>query len=566
MGLLVSLFRRSLENPSTPLSAPDDWLFDSLGSFRASSGVNVNRETALTLDVFWRCVSLISGDVSRLPLYVYKRTDAGKEIDEGHPAYPLLAEDACDEISALDFKRVLTLHALTEGNGYAYIIRDRAGRPKELWPLSPMKTYPVRANGRLWYVTQIGSGAEGEDRKLPSEDVFHLKGLSFDGLVGYNAVAKMREALGLALAHENFGSIFFRNQATPKVVLKHPGRLKPEAIANLRESWERMHSGLENSHRTAILQEGVDIATLTINARDSQLIESKAFSRIQICNFFGVPPHKVGDSSRTSYNSLEQENEAYVDDGGGLGYWLPAWQTEARRKLLSDGEKAARSHCIEHNTRQLLRANLTARTQYYTQMLAAGVLNPNEVREEEGYNPRDGGDDYMVPLNMQKAPPEGLPDPEPPTAAGEKPEKTQEKPDAGEDRALAGVYGKLVADATRRMVRRIGKHAQRAAKNPADFMAWLDKFEGEHRSIIAEALYPAWHAATGREESGPLAVDRLLADLRADLSNLADDATPKTLESRVSQLVANWARDWPGYFAEIATQERLAWKNQKTAA
>jgi HK97 family phage portal protein len=266
MGLLTSLFRRSLENPSTPLSAPDDWLFDSLGSFRASSGVNVNRETALTYAPYWRCTSLLSGDVAKLPLCVYRTSERGKEHAKDHPAYRLLRYQTSPELMALQFKRVLTLHAIAEGNGYAYIQRDGAGRPLELWPLSPMKTYPVRENQRLWYVTEVGA----RQRKIRSEDMFHLKGLSFGGLVGYSVVAKMRESIGLALAFDNFGSIFFRNNARPNVVLKHPGRLKPEARLNLRESWERMHSGLENAHRTAILEEGLDLTVLQHNARDQR--------------------------------------------------------------------------------------------------------------------------------------------------------------------------------------------------------------------------------------------------------------------------------------------------------
>jgi HK97 family phage portal protein len=546
MGLLVNLFRRSLENPSTPLSAPDDWLFDSLGSFRASSGVNVNRETALTLDTYFRCAALISGDAGKLPLLTYKKTGKGKEIDQDHAAYHLLYEESSEELSALHFKRVLTFHAMCEGNGYSYINRDRAGRPIELWPLSPMKTYPVREGRRLWYVTQFGGGDHLQQRKLPGEDVFHLKGLSFDGLVGYSVVAKMRETLGLAIAYENFGSMFFKNQAVPKAVLVHPGRLKPEAIINLRESWERMHSGLENSHRTAVLQEGMDVKTLTIDAEKSQLMEGKNFSRVQICNFFGVPPHKAGDASRTSYNSLEQENEAYIDDGGGLGYWLAAWEAEARLKLLSDAERETRSHCIAFKKNGMLRANLTARTQYYVSMLQNGVFNPNEVREEEGYNPREGGEEYMVQLNMQpnKAadPADNKPDP-PPTPddkpALPAPGKKQKKP-----RALLSCHKTLIADATRRMVKRIGVYACKAARKPPEFMQAIDRLV-DHRAVIWDALSPAIRAAKGKEDCPCAEVDDLLSALRDDLLEAAGRATAKDLEGEINALADQWEAEWP---------------------
>lgn len=406
----ISRLRRSLENPSTPLSAPDDWLFDALGSFRASSGVNINRETALTYDAYFRCIALISGDVAKLPLYVCKRTaDKGELHDEEHPAYAILRDKFTAEHTALIAKRVLTFHAMSEGNGYGYILRDKSpkggGRPLEVWPMSPVKTYPVREGRRLWYVTEV----DHSPRKIPAEDVLHIRGLSFDGLAGYQAVAKMRETLGMGIAAENFGSIFFRNNARPNVVIRHPGKLKPEARSNLRESWERMHSGLENAHRTAILDEGMDVTPLMHNARDSQLLELKGFTRVQVCNFFGVPPHKVGDNSRTSYNSLEQENESYVDDGGGLGYWLAAWQAESWDKLLTEEEKKTRSHLVKFELRKLLRANVQVRTTYYCQLLDRGVFNANEVRAEEGFNPREGGDQYRVALNTKDA---NAPDPE----------------------------------------------------------------------------------------------------------------------------------------------------------
>ena len=353
----------------------------------------------MTYDTYWRCVALLSGDVAKLPLSVFQRGPAGKQVDERHPAYRLLRHEASPEIASLLWKRVMAFHAISEGNGYSYISRDGAGRPLELWPLNPIKTYPVRENKKLWYVTEVGA----EPRKIPASDVFHLMGLSYDGLVGYKAVAKMREALGLALAADNYGSIYFRNNARPSIVLEHPGKLKPEAKVNLRESWERMHSGLENAHRTAVLEEGMKANPLSINAKDSQLLELKGFSRVQICNFFGVPPHKVGAGSNASYNSLEQENEAYTEDGGGLGYWLSAFAAECWRKLLTEEEKAGESYTVEFQLRNMLRANLTARTQYYATMVQNGILSPNECRDEEGYNHREGGDVYVVPTSPHTA-------------------------------------------------------------------------------------------------------------------------------------------------------------------
>jgi len=542
MGLLTEIFRRSLENPSTPLSAPDDWLFDSLGSFRASSGVNVNRETLLTWDAYWRCVNLISGDAAKLPLCVYQKTDTGKQHATDHDAYRLLRYKSCPELMALMLKRVLTFHGLSEGNGYAYILRDKAGRPLELWPLSPMKTYPVREDSTLWYVTEVNA----QQRKIRSENIFHLKGLSFDGLVGYSAVSKIRETGGMALATENFGSIFFRNNARPNVVLKHPGRLKPEAKQNLRESWERMHSGLENAHRTAVLEEGMDIVTLQHNARDAQLLELKGFTRLQVANFFGVPPHKVGDSSRTSYNSLEQENEAYLDDGHGLGYWLAAWEAEAWDKLLSEEEKDSLSHTVEFDRSGLLRANLGARTTYYTAMLTNGVLSPNEVRAQEGLNPRDGGDDYLTPLNLSNGADQGGAGDEDP---GPDPGQT---PDRAVPLRLIDAHRELLTDALARMAHRLAFHARRAAKKPGEFLGWLDQLDGEHREVIAAALAPAVTAGAVLldEIRSPAAVtEELLGTFRAELLTLAGATRARELEAAVEAFCTRWEGQTPRQLA-----------------
>jgi len=554
VGLLTSLLSRSLENPSTPW----DQAFTDCGAV-SKSGARVDVNSALGYDAFWRCVSLISGDVSKLPLTVYRRDkDGGKNEDESQPAYWLLQYQVNDAITALQWKRVMTLHALMLGNGYSYIVRDGAGTPTELWPLNPQVTHPERVNGVIWYITQVGQ----ETRKLPAEDVWHLMGLSGDGMAGYDVISCMKEVLGKGLAGDEFESRFFSNNARPNVVLKHPGKLKPEAKINIRESWERIHKGLANAHKTAVLEEGMDVTTLQHNLRDSQTQELKAFTRVQIANYFGVPPHKLGDNSRTSYNSLEQENEAYIEDGGGLGYWLPAFAAECWRKLLTEKQKASQKWTIAFKTRGLLRANLSTRTTYYIGMLQNGVLSANEVREEEGYNPREGGDEYLIPLNMTDAnaepgepgggdeggngtggsqtPPAPAPTPPPPE------QKALPSPVPPQDvfRApgeMIEPLRDLVRDAYGRMVRRIGHAAQRAAREPGKFLAFVDSLEADHLDTVAEALGPVLRAARGllgtTADGGEEAQD-LLEGFRADFLQLAGDCTAASLASGVATYMA----------------------------
>jgi HK97 family phage portal protein len=271
MGLLTALFqRRSIENPSTPLSSPDDWLYGALGAGKSSSGVNVNRETALTYSPFWRGVNLISKDVGKLPCKTERREGRAWVEATEHSAYGLLRHKANDAMTAMVFRTTLQGHALCEGNGYAYIWRNGAGEPDYeaggLTILNPRQVTPIRYNGTLWYIYQFQTG---ETRRLPYTDVIHIKGFSFDGLIGYNLVHKARECLGLAMGREVYASVFFRNAAIPKVVIQVPKghKMSPEAVTNLRTSWERMHSGLEQSHRTAVLEEGAEAKILSVCRR-----------------------------------------------------------------------------------------------------------------------------------------------------------------------------------------------------------------------------------------------------------------------------------------------------------
>lgn len=428
MASLTRLLRRSLENPSTPLSAPDDWLYDALGARRSSSGVRVNPQTALTYSAWWRGCDLISGGLAKLPLRVYRWQGKARQRATDHPAYKPLRHKANRDTKSFDWKKVLQVHALSLGNGYSYIARDGAGRPLELLQLNPTTTYPVRENGVLWYVVQP---PKAELRKVPAADILHFKGLSWDGLVAYSVISKAREALGLGLAMEAYGSLFFGNGARPAVILEHPGRLSKRARANLRRTWEKIHAGLENAHRTAILEEGMRVRPFALSARDAQLLEERQMQIREIANFLGLPAHKLGDTSRAGYNSLEQENQSYLDDS--LDPWLVGWEEECRDKLLTEQEKEDDEYTIEFDRRGLVRANLQARGSYYSTGLQNGWLCIDEVRGEEGLNPLPNnlGEKHYKQVNLAEIgaedPPEEDPA-DPPADDKPKPDPTSTDP------------------------------------------------------------------------------------------------------------------------------------------
>jgi HK97 family phage portal protein len=541
MGILARLLgSRSLENPTTSLSEPDDWLYDALGSTPSSSGERVNGQSSLTYSPFWRGVNLISRDVAKLPLLPYKRVGEGKERATDHQLYPLLRHKPNREMTAFVFWQTLIGHALTEGNGLAYIFRRGDGTPEELIPLLPGSSYPVRVAGQLWYVTMVN----GEQRKLRPENVFHLKGLSFDGLSGYSLHQKAKDSLGLGLALRTYASKFFRNNAQPALIIEHPKTLSPEAAKKLMAAWDRIHSGLDNAHRTGVLEEGAKAVALKSTARESQLTESRQFEIREVANWLGVPPHKLGDTTRTAFSSLEQENQSYLDDA--LDPWLVNAEQECREKLLSEEEKRTDTICIEFLRQALIRADVTARGQFYNTALQSGWMNRDEVRARENMNPLPNGEGqkYFIPMNMgetggdkpaaggKKKPPSDPPTPDSASSADD-----QEGDDAAADRAaMVGVSRGALVDVIRRMTKRLSVHARKSMRT-SSLVEWNAE---EHRGVLVEALWPVTACvaiATRRKLDASTIASQLIQEVRVAVGQVDAAAADAALELLPQQLV-----------------------------
>lgn len=478
MGRRRKRSRRSLENPTVPLTgaALAELLDDAGGKSAAGTKVTANR--VLGYPPAWRAVNLIAGDVGKLPLRVYRQTGANREPAPDHPAYRLLLRKPNPLMTAFTFKQTVMGHVLLRGNGYAYVDRDGAGRPTQLLVLDPCRVTPVKVGGRLWYVYEVP--VRGNLRKLPAEDVLHVKGLGYDGLQGYPVLQLAKDSFGAALAARDHSGRYFKNGARPGGVLKHPGKLTDTARRNMRESWERIHSGLENAHKVAILEEGTDYSGFSSNARDAQLLESRAFDAKEIANIFGVPTHKLGDSDKVAYNSLGEENQSYYDDT--LSRWLQLFAEEGHDKLLSEEEKAKETHCVAFDYQEIARANLQVQADLAVKGLGAGIFNQDEARALFGYNPLPGGKGqrYFVPTTLVPVDQAGKPTaPTPPPA-----------PDPAPARRAIPAGLKLVAeDVAGRMARRLLTHFERAQKARTDFHA------REHEPVMAEAFGPVSAAA-----------------------------------------------------------------------
>lgn len=448
------------------------------GASKAISGVRVTPKKALGYPAVWRAVSLISGDVGKLPLLVYRQTGKNKEPDSAHPAYRILLRKPNDAMTAFVFKQTLMLHALIHGNGYAYIDRTGAAVVKQLLILDPECVEPIRVNGVLWYLYKPPDGSEW--RKLPADEVLHVKGLGYDGLQGYPVLKVARDALGAAIAARDHSARYFANGARPGGVLEHPGKLTDQARRNMRESWERVHKGLENAHKVAILEEGTKYQGFASNARDAQLLETREFDAREVANIFGVPTHKLGDPSKVAYNSLGEENQSYYDDT--LSRWLKVFAEEAHDKLLSDEEKRTESHCVDFDYQEIQRANLPAQVDFVDKLVKAGIINQDEGRGVFGYNPLpDGkGQRFFIPNTLVPVEDAGKAN-QPPAPA---PEPQKEAPRKGVPAGLRAV----VVDVAGRMARRLATHAEKAARSDLD--KWLAEGIREHVPVIADAFAP----------------------------------------------------------------------------
>lgn len=297
MGLLSGLFN-SRDKPENRTSGSAFSFF--LGG--TTSGKYVNERTSMQMTAVYCCVRILSEAVAGLPIHLYRYTDVGgKEKAVDHPLYFLLHDEPNTEMTSFVFRETLMTHLLLWGNAYAQIIRNGKGEVIGLYPLMPDRmTVDRDENGNLYYeYTRYSEDAKTMNTKdttvrLSPRDVLHIPGLGFDGLVGYSPIAMAKNAIGLAIATEEYGSKFFANGAAPSGVLEHPGVLKDPA--KLRDSWTQTFGGSHNANKVAVLEEGVKYTPISISPNEAQFLETRKFQIDEIARIFRVPPHMIGPS------------------------------------------------------------------------------------------------------------------------------------------------------------------------------------------------------------------------------------------------------------------------------
>ena len=319
----------------------------------SSAGKIVNERSAMQMTAVYACVRILSEAIAGLPLHMYRyKEDGGKEKAIDHPLYLLLHDEPNPEMSSFVFRETLMTHLLLYGNAYAQIIRNGKGEIIGLYPLMANKMSVNRdTNGQLYYQYTRSSDeaptAKGETVVLMPSDVLHIPGLGFDGLVGYSPIAMAKNAIGLAIATEEYGSKFFANGAAPSGVLEHPGTIKDPS--KVRDAWMSQFGGSSNSGKVAVLEEGMKYSPISISPEQAQFLETRKFQINEIARIFRVPPHMVGDLEKSSFSNIEQQSLEFVKYT--LDPWVVRWEQSIQRTLLSPTEKkrtAPRRLCQPH--------------------------------------------------------------------------------------------------------------------------------------------------------------------------------------------------------------------------
>ena len=389
MNILKRLFGG--EQRSMTTRDVDGW--QNLLGAKTRSGVQVDTAAALSIPAALSAVRLLSEAVASLPLIVYERAE-GRIRAVTHPLYSLLHEQPNHRHSPFQLKEMMMLSLLVDGNSYAFIQRDAVGQPVALWPVQASRvTVRQDDNGNVTYEINTSSGQV----VYRPDEILHIAGLSFDGLTGRSPISLARESLGSAVAELQHGSSFFKNSSIPSGVITHPGQLSEQGQELLKSSWQSAYGGTVASGKTAILEEGMKFEPIKFNNKDSQWLESRAFSVKEIARIFRVPPHLLGDLEKASYASIEQQNLDFLTYS--LRPWLCRIEEAVNLQLLYEHER--QQYFAEFLTADLLRADTKNRFESYQTALQSGWLSINEVRQRENMPTVPGGDKLFIELNRE---------------------------------------------------------------------------------------------------------------------------------------------------------------------
>ena len=389
-------FFRARDKPNKQAS-PQDAVSAAPGFYYGTSlaGKSVTPTSAIQVSAVYACVRVIAETVASLPLHVYEATDTGSRKANEHPLYRLLHDEPNTEMTSFVWRETMLSHLLLYGNSYCQIIRSGRSKIVGLYPLLPDRmTVDRDSKGKLTYTYTT---SDGKIAYLAPEDVLHIPGLGFDGVMGYSPIALEKAAIGLGIAAEEYGSKFFANGARPSGILTHPNTVKDPAA--LRASWNAAYGGSGNASRVAVLEEGMTFTPLSIPNNEAQFLETRKFQVTEICRIFRVPPHMIGDLERATFSNIESQNISFAVHT--IRPWLVRIEQAINKTLIPENEKGR--YYAQFNIDGLMRGDYKSRMEGYAIARQNGWMSANDIRALENLNPisaEEGGNAFLVNGNM----------------------------------------------------------------------------------------------------------------------------------------------------------------------
>jgi HK97 family phage portal protein len=545
-------WRLEVSNPRTPAYWVEK-LFG--GGDMTASGIRVTPENALGVTAIFAAVHMIAEDIATLPLYTYEQLKPrGKRMATELPIYNLLLNQPNPEMTSVNMTEAQMGHVLLRGNYYTEIDWDQGMRPLALWPLRPDKMRVLRNGvdvvindgqaqaGELVYRYTLPNGQE---KDFPAYRIHHVRGFGGDGIIGYSPIRLAREAVGLAMATEEFGGRFFGNDARPGVVLTHPGHLSKTAKEDLRDSWEDRHKGLSNAQRVAVLEEGLSVTEIGVPPEDAQFLQTRTFQINEAARMYRIPPHMLAELTKETGSTSATESLDYTK------YSLRPWAVRREKQIDKDLLPGTGRYFAHHQMSALLRGDDLSRWQTNQVKWQIGTHNANDILEDEDENPLPGdlGSRYFVPLNYVPVDDVGVGSGTPPQP---KEPGDQINPNGGHSMRsarnavargrLRDAYRPLFADALGRCLRREEADVMRQARKSfgsrgaGDFDGWLDTFYGQDQAdFVARAVRPVIESYG--EAIGQDACDQVGASF-AD----GQDSIRAMLGTYTSDLAGGWCR------------------------
>jgi len=389
----------------------DDWVLTGGGS-PGAGGKLVTPTTSLSEPTIYACISYLADDLAKVPINMYRVTKTKRTLASNLALFKTLNYSPNLFQSAYEWKQYTQTALLTYGNAYNLIVRNARNEINELLPIHPNRIEIFEAtDGSLWYMISCNSTFEnGQINRalptyknkvaIPAREMWHQKwAAKGSGVYGSSPIEHQRDAISTALAQQEFSGKMMANDARPSMLLKHPGKIKPDAAKRLKKAWDNAYRGSANAARTAVLEEGMEVQTLSMNAVDAQFVEQRKFSVIEIARIFRVPPTKLMVMDRATYSNVEQENLSYITDS--LMPIFERWESSMSRWLLNERDQG--KIVFEFEVERLMRGDSKARFDSYAAARQWGIYTSNEARKKEGLNPVSGGDMLLQPLNMTAA-------------------------------------------------------------------------------------------------------------------------------------------------------------------